>query len=197
MQSNGINQSMQSLATIMPITIEQLLNDQEDDKYPTPNCKCQRFCHFEFAQKFQDSIIVLINQQDICDQHNMMINSEKTNINTTTVIVDNQTMLPTRSKRKQLSNTSWIKSKCWFLLVLLLIIALGIVIAHSTDQIHHLKAHLQTANERIQQLINQPEDCAANKGKMNAKSYCIRTTLRNQNLRSLFSEMLNNSNFRY
>jgi hypothetical protein len=114
-----------------------------------------------------------------------MINSEKTNINTTTVIVDNQTMLPTRSKRKQLSNTSWIKSKFWFLLVLLLIIALGIVIAHSTYQIHHLKDHLQTANERIQQLTNQPEDCTASNGKMNTKSYCIRTTLRNQNLRSL------------
>jgi hypothetical protein len=43
MQSTGIHQSVQSLASIMPIMVEQLINDQDDDKYSMQNSKYRTF----------------------------------------------------------------------------------------------------------------------------------------------------------
>jgi hypothetical protein len=38
-RSNAVNQPVQSLASIMPDTIDQLLRDQEDDRIASPNGK--------------------------------------------------------------------------------------------------------------------------------------------------------------
>jgi hypothetical protein len=169
MQSTGINQSVQSLASIMPIMVEQLINDQDDDKYSMQNSKYQ-----PLDKKFQNSIsnLVIINQKNSSGKNNIMVNNNNTNINPVTVMIDNQTISPSRSKRKQLSNTSWITSKCLLRFILLLIIAFGIVISVCIYQIYHKKMQDQQIeqlnilrsedNQTIQRLNNRLKYCKPN-----------------------------------
>ncbi|CAF1116657.1 unnamed protein product [Rotaria sordida] len=54
-QSNGLNQSIESLSMIMPSMMSQLVEDQDEDKYPIPH-------H-------------LVNQQNSCGSNNIVINT--------------------------------------------------------------------------------------------------------------------------
>jgi hypothetical protein len=112
---------------------------------------------------------VIINQQNSSGNNNIMINNNNTNINPVTVMIDNQTISPSRSKRKQLSNKSWITSKCLLLFILLLIIAFGIGISVFIYQIYHKKIQIQQLNilrsednRTIQRLNNRLKYCKPN-----------------------------------
>jgi hypothetical protein len=41
MQSNGLNESVQSLSVLMPPLLEQLLKDGEEDKFAIQSRKCK------------------------------------------------------------------------------------------------------------------------------------------------------------
>jgi len=98
-----------------------------------------------------------------------MVNSNNTNINPVTLMIDNQTISPYRSKRKQLFNTSWITSKCLLLFILLLIIAFGIGISVCIYQIYHKKMQ----DQQIQQLnILRSEDNQTIQRLNNRLKYC-------------------------
>ena len=55
-ETNEIKQSMQSLVEIMPITVKQLFDDQEDDKYGTQFRECKVYSIFLNLLTFKDSI---------------------------------------------------------------------------------------------------------------------------------------------
>ncbi|CAF3778669.1 unnamed protein product [Rotaria socialis] len=96
-QPNEIKQSMRSLAEIMPITIKQLLDDQQDDKYGTQRC--------EFS----------LSDSNIYDNNKVMTNSNDADISPTTAIIDNQTTPPLQLKRKQIFSTTLILWICLYI----------------------------------------------------------------------------------
>jgi ABC-type enterobactin transport system permease subunit len=94
----------------------------------------------------------LLNQKNDCNNNNILINSNNTNINSVTVVVGNQSKFPLRWKRRQLIN-------CLLLFIILSIILLGLVIIGSL-QINRLKMNceqIKNLNQTIQQLTNKVE----------------------------------------
>jgi len=50
-QSNGLNQSMESLSCLMPSKIDKILQDQEEDRIKmATHRKCQLYLYFKFLQ---------------------------------------------------------------------------------------------------------------------------------------------------
>ncbi|CAF3112410.1 unnamed protein product [Rotaria socialis] len=105
-QSNRLHRSTQSLSSIMPSLIDQVILDQEDRNS---------------TQTF------FLSQTNSCSKNNKIINSNNTNINPLTITIDNKKILSAQSKRNQLFYMSFITNKCFFLIVLLLMIAVGIL----------------------------------------------------------------------
>jgi hypothetical protein len=56
-QSNGFNESVQSLSVLMPPVIDQLLTDEEGDKFDT------RMCLYKFIEIYIKSIILFSSSQ--------------------------------------------------------------------------------------------------------------------------------------
>ncbi|CAF3459291.1 unnamed protein product [Rotaria socialis] len=141
-QPNEIKQSMRSLAEIMPITIKQLLDDQQDDKYGTQRC--------EFS----------LPDSNIYDNNKVMTNSNDADISPTTAIIDNQTTPPLQLKRKQIFSTTLILWICLCLFFVMLIILLGAIsriyirreLQNNLQLKENILAERKKCNETIQRL---------------------------------------------
>ncbi|CAF3903043.1 unnamed protein product [Rotaria sordida] len=134
-QSNGLNQSIESLSMIMPPMINQLLQDQDEDKYAVN--------HF------------LVNQENTCDTNNIMINSDNTNINQMPMIICDKKAWHSEHKRNQISNSIMLYWKYLFIFILLSIIGYGILFFLSVKNIidiNQLKVSNKKSIEKIQQL---------------------------------------------
>ncbi|CAF0954028.1 unnamed protein product [Adineta steineri] len=106
-QSDIQNQSVESLSMIMPPMINQLLEDQDEDKYSMQQ--------------------LLVNQKNICGNNNVMINSNNTNINQIPMVNFDEKPQHPGPKRKQLLNSRKMLWKCLLLFVLLSIVGYGIL----------------------------------------------------------------------
>ncbi|CAF1419655.1 unnamed protein product [Adineta steineri] len=110
-QSDIQNQSVESLSMIMPAMINQLLEDQDEDKYSMQQ--------------------LVVNPKNTCDNSNIMINSNNTNINQIPVMNNDEKPQHPGSKRKYLLNSRKMLWKCLLLFVLLSIVGYGILISFS------------------------------------------------------------------
>ncbi|CAF1250511.1 unnamed protein product [Adineta steineri] len=153
-QSDAHNQSVESLTMIMPPMINQLLEDQDEDKYSMQQ--------------------LLVNQKNICGNNNVMINSNNTNINQIPIVNFDEKPQHSASKRKQLLNPKKVLWKCLLLFALLSIVGYGILaffciqnfvdlgrlkISHSLSigQIQLLETSNNQSIETIQQLKHKME----------------------------------------
>ncbi|CAF1368198.1 unnamed protein product [Adineta steineri] len=169
-QSDVQNQSVDSLSMIMPSMMNQLPEDQDEDKYSMQQ--------------------LLVNQKNTCDNCNIMINSNNTNINQIRMVNCDEKSQYSESKRKHLLNSRKMLWKCLLLFVLLSIVVYSILIFFSIRYFvdigqlkmsHNLSIKkvqlLETSNnqsiEKIQQLqhevkqLKKPEP-KFNKWKQNA-----------------------------
>jgi hypothetical protein len=157
--NNDTDQSVPSLASIMPLTIEQILDDQTEGKYATAIGEWQMFYSFDLVRVTSFNLGSLTEQKDRDENNKMTINSNNKNIDLRTTIANNKTLLPPRPQSKQLFTVPATTLKWLLLYALLLMISLGIVIAVCVYQIHRLKNRLQKQDKRIQQLnILRSED---------------------------------------
>ncbi|CAF1003832.1 unnamed protein product [Adineta steineri] len=134
-QSDIQNQSVESLSMIMPPMINQLLEDQDEDKYSMQQ--------------------LLVNQKNICGNNNVMINSNNTNINQIPMVNFDEKPQHPGPKRKQLLNSRKMLWKCLLLFVLLSIVGYGILAffcIHNFVDIGRLKISHSLSIGKIQRL---------------------------------------------
>ncbi|CAF0747296.1 unnamed protein product [Adineta steineri] len=130
-QSDIQNQSVESLSMIMPAMINQLLEDQDEDKYSMQQ--------------------LVVNQKNTCDNNNIMINSNNTNINQIPVMNNDEKPQHPGSKRKYLLNSKKMLWKCLLLFVLLSIVGYGILISFSIQNFVDIGRKIQ----RLETLNNE------------------------------------------
>ncbi|CAF1009782.1 unnamed protein product [Adineta steineri] len=141
-QSDAQNQSVESLSMILPPMINQLLGDQDDDKYPMQQ--------------------LLVNQKNTCGNNNIMINSNNTNINQIPIMNCDEKPQHPEFKRKQLLKSRKILWKCLLLFVLLSIVGYGILTFFCIQRFETLNNKsvariqlLETSNNQSIQAIQQ------------------------------------------
>ncbi|CAF3782112.1 unnamed protein product [Rotaria magnacalcarata] len=103
-----IKPSMKSLVEILPITMKELFDDQEDDKYG------MEFLFLPETNANEDN------------NNTAIIDKDDKNINSITTPTDDQTRLPLQSKWKPVFNATLIRWICLFLISMILIIIFGV-----------------------------------------------------------------------
>jgi hypothetical protein len=130
-QSNEAKQSVQSLASIMPHTIDQLLQDQEDDKVASPNGEKYLDIDlkiFRYHLVLIDEINQFAGYQSMMKKENsyanniMMTNDDNTQNNPEPVTVSSQTSMTKQPKENELFNRSSIAKKYLLIIIILFII---------------------------------------------------------------------------
>lgn len=116
-QSNRLHESVQTLTSIMPSSIDQCHEGEEDDKYAIRN---RKFYCYSDSVPFSRYILPLLNPQYISNNSIEMIDIKNKNINSVIQIIDEHPS-PSRSSIRQ-------KCLLLFIFLLLLIIGLAVVI---------------------------------------------------------------------
>jgi len=106
--------------------------------------------------------LILVDKKNDCDNNNMLINSNNTNINPITVVLSNQSKHPLRSKRRHLLNILSIILAGLVIIDFIQITRLKINYENILNEqiknkeiIEHLKNLLSNVNETIQQLTKR------------------------------------------
>jgi hypothetical protein len=154
-QSNGLNQSIESLSMIMPAIVHELLEDQDEDedKYAVENRKWLTIFIFKNYPKCK---LVLTDQQNTFGDNNIMIKNNNRNINQMLMIMCNQKRLHSGVKRDQISNSITLSWKYLLLFILLLIIGYRILMFFSVKNTIDI-GQLKTSNNRFIGRIGQLE----------------------------------------
>ncbi|CAF2052185.1 unnamed protein product [Rotaria magnacalcarata] len=159
-----IKPSMKSLVEILPITMKELFDDQEDDKYGMEFREWKLF-HASTLTSFSRLNLVFLPETNANEDNNntAIIDKDDKNINSITTPTDDQTRLPLQSKWKPVFNATLIRWICLFLISMILIIIFGVVSGTylhrellNNDRLKEkILAEREKCNETIQRLINQ------------------------------------------
>ncbi|CAF2078769.1 unnamed protein product [Rotaria magnacalcarata] len=146
-KSSEIKKSMQSLAEIMPITMKQIFDDQDDDKYGVQ-------CH---------ESLVFFPEKDIYENNTVMNDTNDKSVDAITTTKDDMTTLPLQSKRKPVFSVTLIIWICLVIFFVILIIIFGAVsgiylrraLQNNAQLKENILAEIKKSNETIQRLINE------------------------------------------